>query len=124
MAVRHVLLVHGAWHGAWCWEPVLPLLAERGVRAEAVDLPGRGAAPGPLGDLRLDVERVRTALDALAATADGVVLVGHSYGGAVVTEAGAHDAVEHLVYLAAFALDAGESCVSAFADSPAAAAID
>ena len=42
-----------------------------------------------------------------------VVLVGHSYGGAVITEAGLHPAVQHLVYVAAFALEAGESCVSA-----------
>ena len=45
-----VVLVHGAWHGAWCWEPVVEGLARRGVAALAVDLPGHGADPGPLGD--------------------------------------------------------------------------
>ena len=53
-----------------------------------------------------------------------VVLVGHSYGGAVVTEAGAHERVEHLVYIAAFNLDEGESVGRAAADDPLTAHID
>jgi pimeloyl-ACP methyl ester carboxylesterase len=110
---RPVVLVHGAWHGAWAWERVVPLLASAGVECLALDLPGHGEDGGPFGDLYSDVERVRDVLDEL----DGdVVLVGHSYGGAVISEAGLHPAVEHLVYVAAFALDAGESCVSAAAD--------
>jgi pimeloyl-ACP methyl ester carboxylesterase len=48
------------------------------------------------------------------------VLLGHSYGGAVITEAGAHPSVRHLVYLCAFALDAGESCMSAAVNESAA----
>jgi pimeloyl-ACP methyl ester carboxylesterase len=113
---RRVLLVHGAWHGAWCWERVLALLADAGVEASAVDLPGHGADPGPLGDLHTDVARVRAELDRLGDSdgdSDGVVLAGHSYGGAVITGAGEHRAVDHLVYIAAFALDDGESCLSA-----------
>ncbi len=110
---RAVVLVHGAWHGAWAWERVLPLLASAGVRCLALDLPGHGEDAGRLGDLAADVTRVRETLDGF----DGdVVLVGHSYGGAVITEAGLHPAVRHLVYIAAFALDAGESCVSAASD--------
>jgi pimeloyl-ACP methyl ester carboxylesterase len=109
---RRVLLIHGAWHGAWAWERVLPLLASAGVEGVAIDLPGHGADHGSLGDLHADAARVRDQLDRLDRA---VVLVGHSYGGAVITEAGDHPAVDHLVYLAAFALDAGESCVSAAA---------
>ncbi len=105
-----VVLVHGAWHGAWCFEPVLELLAAAGIDAVAVDLPGHGDDPGPLGDLHTDAARVEEALDRL----DGdCVLLGHSYGGAVITEAGVHPSVRHLVYLAAFALDAGESVMAA-----------
>ena len=107
---RPVVLVHGAWHGAWAWERVLPLLTSEGVECLALDLPGHGADGGPFGDLYSDVARVRETLDELNGD---VVLVGHSYGGAVITEAGLHPAVHHLVYVAAFALDAGESCVSA-----------
>lgn len=105
-----VVLVHGAWHGAWCFDRVLPLLADAGIDAVAVDLPGHGADAGPLGDLHGDAARVRAVIDEL----DGdVVLLGHSYGGAVITEAGVHPAVRHLVYLCAFAIDASESCMSA-----------
>jgi pimeloyl-ACP methyl ester carboxylesterase len=107
---RSVVLVHGAWHGAWAWERVLPLLTSAGVECFALDLPGHGADGGPFGDLYSDVARVRETLDELNGD---VVLVGHSYGGAVITEAGLHPAVHHLVYVAAFALEPGESCVSA-----------
>ena len=116
-----VLLVHGAWHGAWCWERVLPLLAAAGVEVHTIDLPGHGASTGPLGDLHADATAVARRLDALGV--EDVVLVGHSYGGAVITEAGGHRAVGRLVYLAAFALDEGESCNRAAAGEPDAAAI-
>lgn len=105
-----VLLVHGAWHGAWCWERVVAGLADRGVRSVAVDLPGHGDDHGPLADLHADAARVTGALDAMG---EPTVLVGHSYGGAVITEAGTHPMARQLVYIAAFALDTGESCMSA-----------
>ncbi len=113
---RTVLLVHGAWHGAWAWEPVLGRLDSAGVEALAVDLPGHGDDRAAFGDLHDDATRVRQELDRLGGE---VVLVGHSYGGAVITEAGDHPAVDQLVYVAAFVLDAGESCMSAATDSAA-----
>jgi pimeloyl-ACP methyl ester carboxylesterase len=72
-------------------------------------MPGRRSArhgldAGPLGDLHTDAARVSREVDRLGG---GVVLVGHSYGGAVTTEAGSHLAVDHLVYLAGFPLDLG-----------------
>jgi pimeloyl-ACP methyl ester carboxylesterase len=113
------VLVHGAWHGAWCFDRVLPRLSDAGIPAIAVDLPGHGADPGPLGDLHTDAARVTKVLDTL----DGeIVLLGHSYGGAVITEAGAHPRVRHLVYLCAMALDQGETCLRA--GGPEAKAID
>ena len=115
------MLVHGAWHGAWCWEPVLSLLAEQSVDAVAVELPGHGADPGPLSDLHGDAARVREVLDGLDGPA---VLVGHSYGGVVITEAGAHRNVAHLVYIASFNLDATESAMSAAMAETEAASID
>ncbi|MBV8949386.1 MAG: alpha/beta hydrolase [Actinobacteria bacterium] len=105
-----VVLVHGAWHGAWCWERVVDGLRARGTDARAVDLPGHGEDAGPAGDLHADAARVRQMIDAVAGP---VLLVGHSYGGAVITEAGEHPAVAHLVYLCAIAPDAGETCTTA-----------
>jgi pimeloyl-ACP methyl ester carboxylesterase len=104
------VLVHGAWHGAWCFDEVRAALEAVGMPSVAVDLPGHGADPGPLQDLHADAARVREMLDGL--TGD-CVLLGHSYGGAVITEAGVHPAVRHLVYLCAFAIDADESCLGA-----------
>ena len=107
-----VVLVHGAWHGAWCFDRVLVLLRDAGVRAIAVDLARTGFVD--------DVAAVTAALD----TVDGeAVLLGHSYGGAVITDAGAHPSVRHLVFLCAFALDDGESCISAATGAPGVDAI-
>ena len=103
-----VVLVHGAWHGAWCWEPVTAQLMAAGIPTVALDLPGHGTDTRPLTDLHGHGDAIRAALDAI----DGpVVLVGHSYGGAAITDAGDHPNVAHLVYLAAFALDEGESII-------------
>lgn len=100
--MRTVVLVHGAWHGPWCWASVLAGLDEVGIHGVPVDLPGP--------ELADDAAAVEAVIEDVVATgAERVVLVGHSYGGAVITEAGAHPAVDRLVYLAAFAPDAGES---------------
>jgi pimeloyl-ACP methyl ester carboxylesterase len=91
---------------------VTGLLGTAGIAAVAVDLPGHGDDTGPLGDLHGDADSVRQALDTLTGP---VVLAGHSYGGAVITDAGVHPAVTRLVYLTALALDEGETCSAAAA---------
>lgn len=104
-----VALVHGAWHGAWCWDKVRLALTERDIRTVAIDLPGHGEDLSPLGGLYDDA----AALSAMLDTIDGdVVVCGHSYGGAVITEGAAHPRTKHLVYLTAFQIEAGESCMS------------
>jgi pimeloyl-ACP methyl ester carboxylesterase len=115
-----VVLVHGAWHGAWCWERVVPGLQERDLEVNAIELPGHGDDPGELTDLHGDARRVRELLDAGTGP---VVLVGHSYGGAVISEAGGHDRVRELVFIAALALDADETCLIAAASEAEAADI-
>jgi pimeloyl-ACP methyl ester carboxylesterase len=92
------MLVHGLWHGAWAWDAVRAALADRGVPSVAVEL--------PLTDLAADTAVVEDALDRFGRPA---VLVGHSYGGAVITAAGSHPLVRHLLYVAAFQLDDGET---------------
>jgi pimeloyl-ACP methyl ester carboxylesterase len=115
-----VVLVHGAWHGAWCWATLQSRLDDRGIASIAIDLPGHGASTLPLGDLHGDAAHVVQVIDRVIAQYDrDIVLVGHSYGGAVITQA-ALDAsrVRHLVYLTAFALETGESVVSLLASLP------
>lgn len=104
---RQVLLVHGAWHGAWSWAGLQSALDALGIASHAIDLPGHGVSDLPLGTVSDDADAVVRALDALG---PDTVLVGHSYGGAVITQAAARSTnVGRLVYIAAFALDDGES---------------
>lgn len=102
-----VVLVHGAFHGAWCWDRVVPLLEAAGVPVVAIDLPGHGADPSPPGDLHAHADALRRVLEGI----DGPkVVVGHSYGGAVISDGAADvDGVVHLVYLAAIVADVGET---------------
>jgi pimeloyl-ACP methyl ester carboxylesterase len=104
-------LVHGAWHGAWCWAALQAELDRRGVPSYAVDLPGHGASLLEPGDLYGDGNHVGTIAERLARTVDGeLVLVGHSYGGAVISQATDRAAnIAHLVYLTAYCLDKGET---------------
>ena len=100
------LLVHGSWHGAWCWDHLRPALTARGFDSVAVDLPSCSDA---LGSLAEDA----AAVSAAAAAVDGpVIVVGHSYGGAVVSEARYGSNVSRLIYLCAFMPDTGRSYVS------------
>jgi pimeloyl-ACP methyl ester carboxylesterase len=93
-----LVLVPGAFHGSWCFAPVVKELEDAGIRTIAADLPSIGDDRGPRADLHGDAAHVREVIDRADAP---VVLVGHSYGGAVITEAGVHPNVRHLVYLAA-----------------------
>lgn len=101
--MAHFILVHGAWHGGWCWAHVVPRLQALGHHVEAPDLPSHGADPrSPVG-ITLDdyAESVRAA--ALAAP-EPVILVGHSMGGLVISRTTelVPEKVALGVYLAAF----------------------
>lgn len=105
-AKPRIILIHGAWVGSWEFEPILPILRDGGWDVETVELASTATTQG-LSD---DAAVVTAALD----RAEGpVLLVGHSFGGLAITQAGDHPAVERLVYVAAFALDEGESVLSA-----------
>ena len=102
-----VLLVHGAWHGSWSWAALQTELDRLGVPSFAVELPGHGVSPLPLGDLHGDA---RCVADAIERMGSDVVLVGHSYGGAVIGQAAMWtERIRHMVYVAAFVLAEGDS---------------
>jgi len=103
------VLVHGAWHGGWCWEKVAPLLEAAGHRAVAVDLPGRGGDPTPPGAITLE-SYVGHLCAVLEAQPEPVVLVGHSLGGVSITGAAERlpERIRCLVFVTAFLLGDGE----------------
>jgi pimeloyl-ACP methyl ester carboxylesterase len=104
------VLVHGSWHGAWCWYKVVPRLQALGHRVEAIDLPGRGRDWTDLGAITLEdyVERIGAAVERAD---EPVVLVAHSRGGIPASQAAERfsQRVERLVYLAAYLLADGET---------------
>ncbi|HJV59375.1 MAG TPA: alpha/beta hydrolase family protein [Albitalea sp.] len=107
------VLVHGAWHGAWCWKRVLPRLWGAGHRAFAVTLSGVGERvhlQSPAITLDTHITDVASVID--AEEMRGAVLVGHSYAGVVITGVADRlsrpDALGHLVYLDAVVPRPGE----------------
>jgi pimeloyl-ACP methyl ester carboxylesterase len=109
------VLVHGAWHGGWCWDRVAPLLREAGHEVHAPTLTGlseRAHLLSPTVGLDTHVEDVVRHLDVLGLR--DVVLVGHSYAGQVVTAVADRrpDVVARRVYLDAFVGEDGETAVS------------
>lgn len=96
-----LLLVHGAWHGSWCWEPLRKILTDDGWRVDTVDLPSVGSPNHGMHD---DAQAIREAVNG------PTVIVAHSYGGIPATQAAAgHPDVQHLIYVAAFMPDIGDS---------------
>jgi pimeloyl-ACP methyl ester carboxylesterase len=107
MAIRNIVLVHGNFVDGSGWQGVYDQLTADGYRVGVVQTPNLSLA----GD-------VAATHQVLAGLGGPAVLVGHSYGGAVITEAGTHPDVAALVYIAAFAPDKGESVSSLIADPP------
>src|SRR5271170_5385192 len=99
--IKNVVLVHGAFADGSGWEAVAKILEKDGYKVSVAQPPETSYAD--------DQKYTKAAIDAMGGP---VVLVGHSYGGSIITEAGNDPNVAALVYIAAFALDDGESCAS------------
>ena len=101
LGIKNVVLVHGAFADGSGWEAVAKILQKDGYTVSVAQPPETSYAD--------DQKYTKAAIDAMGGP---VVLVGHSYGGSIITEAGNDPNVSALVYIAAFALDDGESCAS------------
>jgi pimeloyl-ACP methyl ester carboxylesterase len=103
-----LIFVHGACvrDATWWWSRMTGPLAEHGIETEAVPLPSCGELGDRLGDLHDDADSCRRAIDRAGGP---VVLLGHSYGGMVITEAGADERVARLLYVTSVMPDAGQS---------------
>jgi pimeloyl-ACP methyl ester carboxylesterase len=105
---KSVVLVHGAWSNSSAWDKVIPLLEEAGLTVVSVN--------NPLASLEGDVANTRRVIDDQT---QPVLLVGHSYGGVVITEAGLDEQVKGLVYVAAFAPEPNQSTNMILSQFPA-----
>ena len=110
------VLVHGAWHGAWCWNRVAPKLIEGGARVFLPTLRGIGERAGDVTPTPTLEDHIQDVLGMVARAAENgrVVLVGHSYAGMLITAAGDRlgDALAHLVYLDAAVPSDGDDFAS------------
>lgn len=109
------VLVHGSWHGAWCWEKIIPMLENAGHRVVAFDLPGHGLDRTAVSDI--DLKSYTDRLSAvLEAESEKVILVGHSMAGMVISQTAEYipEKIEKLVYLNAFLPQTGQSLFEVF----------
>ncbi len=107
------LLIHGAWHGGWCWHKVVPLLEAKGHRVLAPDLPGHGDNKTPTASVTLK-NYTDCICEIAAAQTEPVILAGHSLGGIAITQA-AENCPKHiatLVYVCAFLPRDGDSLMT------------
>jgi len=105
-----VILVHGAFHGAWCWQKVIDYLRARNIEAVAIDLPGCGSGERLNGGLEDCATKLRKVIEGESRPA---VVCGHSLGGVTITEGvDSGGVVKHLIYLAALVPDVGETALN------------
>lgn len=108
------ILIHGAWHGAWTWSKVNPLLEANGDKAIAIDLPGHGKDSDRTSDISLD-DYVDAVMKAANDQRGKVILVGHSMAGIVISQAAeklGREKISALIYVDAFLPRDGESLFS------------
>lgn len=108
-----IILIHGAWHGSWCWYKLIPLLESKGHRVIAPNLPSHGIDRTPIVDISL-ISYVNRIKKLLEKQVDPVTIVAHSMGGIVLSELAElyPDKIYKSVYLAAFLLQNKESLMS------------
>lgn len=109
-----LVLIAGAWHGAWCWQKTVPLLERQGHRVLTPELPATGADHSDPAKVTLE-SWARFVADTLAAAAEPAILVGHSRGGVVISRAAEllPAKIQRLVYLCAYLLPAGGTVAEA-----------
>lgn len=108
------VLVHGAWHGAWCWTKLVPMLEQAGHKVITFDLPGLGKDTTPLKEVTLE-SYVKRTVEVINQQNEPVILVGHSMGGLVITQTAEliPAKIQTLVYLTAFLLENDQTLLNA-----------
>jgi pimeloyl-ACP methyl ester carboxylesterase len=113
------VLVHGSWHGRWAWDRVAPMLSAAGHDVAAPDLPGRGEDPRDPAGISL-TDHVDAVVEVLEASNGPAILVGHSFGGFVISHVAERvpERVVRLVYVAGFLLRPGETVLDVATSVP------
>lgn len=108
MSSRTFVLIAGAWHGAWCWQKIVPMLESQGHRVLTPELPATGDDPTDPALVTLELWS-RFVADTVGAAPEPVILVGHSRGGVVISRTAelVPERLRRLVYLSAYLLPAG-----------------
>ena len=108
--MRTFVLIAGSWHGAWCWQKIVPLLEAQGHRVRTPDLPATGADRSDPSEVTLESWACFVAAQ-VAAEPEPVILVGHSRGGIVISRAAelAPERVRRLVYVSGYLLTTGST---------------
>ncbi len=119
------IMIHGAWHGGWCWHKVVAQLEAAGHIALAPDLPGHGDDATPIAGLHIS-DYAQRVCELVNAQDEPVVLIGHSMGGAVITQAAEQCAhgIARLVYLCAILPEPGQSLLELAGDNAQSAVSD
>lgn len=106
------ILVHGSFHGAWCWERIVPQLLVEKHEVIAIDLPGHGQDTTPIPNCTLNAY-VNTVLRAIDQAKQHVVLVGHSFGGVIINQAAEYrpHKIKRMVYITAMIPQSGQSAI-------------
>ena len=104
------ILIHGSWHSAWNWHKVVPLLAKKGYKTIAVDLPGMGRDKTPVNEVTLQ-QSVQKIVDLIDSIESEIILVGHSKNGIIISQAAEHraDKIAKLIYIAAYLIPNGKT---------------
>lgn len=113
------VLVHGAWHGAWCWNKVVPVLEATGHRVITPELPGSGEDPTPASEVTLEAYANKL-VEVLDQQDEKVIMLGHSMGGMAISAAAElrPEKVAGLVYLSGFLPKSGQSLLSLEESNP------
>lgn len=104
------LLIHGAWHGSWCWEKIIPNLQSEGHIILSPDLPGRGCCKIPHSKIQLSTY-VDFLKDLVKEVSEPMIIVGHSFGGIIASQLAEEipEKISHLVYVCGFLPQNGQS---------------
>lgn len=108
--VTTFLLVHGAWHGSWCWKKIIPQLKKAGHTILSPDLPGRGDSKMPHATIILSTY-VDFLKDLVKSVPEKIIIVGHSFGGMIISQLAEEipNKISHLIYVCGFLPQNGQS---------------